>query len=115
MVLHAHSGLQVGTTDAWLPREHIFRCHQPKIQCRRCLAEFHDEIDLEAHSRSDERCDKKPKTELESMSTKKFELIRSKRRYTKDDPGEEGKWRDIYRILFPGAEIPCPCRSSDSM
>lgn len=44
------------------------------------------------------------------MSTRKLDLIRSKRRFT-SDPGEEGRWRDIYRILFPGAEIPCACIS----
>jgi hypothetical protein len=62
------------------------------------------------HSRAEGQCDLQAKPPTIVMSTRKLDLIRSKRRFT-SDPGEEGRWRDIYRILFPGAEIPCACMS----
>ncbi len=91
-----------------LPREHLYRRHKPPIQCLRCWSEFENENDLENYSRAGDQCDLRAKPLTVIMSTRKLELIRSKRSYT-SDPGEEGRWRDIYRILFPGAEIPCPC------
>ena len=88
----------------------MYRRHKPPLQCLRCWSEFGNDVELETHSRAEGQCDLQAKPLTVVMSTRKLDLIRSKRRFT-SDPGEEGRWRDIYRILFPGAEIPCACIS----
>jgi hypothetical protein len=88
----------------------LYRRHKPPLQCLRCWSEFGNDVELETHSRAEGQCDLQAKPPTVVMSTRKLGLIRSKRRFT-SDPGEEGRWRDIYRILFPGAEIPCACIS----
>jgi hypothetical protein len=92
-------------------RKHLFIYHKPRLQCAQCWNEFESNIELETHIQTKGQCDLQEKPPTVVMCSRKIDLIRSKRRLTPSDPGEEGKWHDIYRILFPGAEILCPCKS----
>jgi hypothetical protein len=48
---------------------------------------------------------------FEGISPRKLKLLKCKKK-NEDDPSEEGRWRDVFRILFPGAPIPNPCESN---
>ena len=93
-----------------LDREHLYRCHCAPIRCPRCWLEFQEPRGLERHLRSDIQCEKRQKPAFEEISETTLKLLKCKKRQS-SDPGEEGKWRDIYGILFPGAPVPSPCKN----
>jgi hypothetical protein len=77
-------------------------------QCPRCGLEFTDQEELNNHLRSVPQCDNLSISTTDGICGRKLKLLKCKKKNT-GDPGEEGRWRDVYRILFPGAPIPSPC------
>jgi hypothetical protein len=90
-------------------REHLYRRHQPPIQCPRCWTDMQDNQELENHLRLTSQCELRSRPSFLGICPRKLELLKTKKRQS-SDPSEEGKWRAVFRILFPGADIPCPCK-----
>ena len=94
-------------------REHLYRRHiAPEIECLRCKKEFKDRLALTRHLEAAERCPVRaqdlPDGRID-QATKKRLASRKKVRMADAD-----KWKDTYSILFPGEEIPEPCRYSQT-
>ncbi len=90
-------------------REHLARRHPLPPQCLRCGVVFLYQEDLKSHLRSEVQCEVRQMPPVEGICARKLSLLKSKKKNS-DDPGEEGRWRDVYRILFPGAPVPSPCK-----
>lgn len=93
-------------------REHLYRRHISP-QCARCGKIFKEQEDLNSHLRSGIQCEVHEITDIaiEGLCQRKLKLLKCKKR-NEDDPSEEGRWRDVFRILFPGAPVPTPCKFS---
>jgi hypothetical protein len=82
------------------------------VQCPRCWIVVGNERGLEIHLGSDTPCQKQQRQPVDGICPRKLKLLKSKKRLT-PEPGDEAKWTDIYRILFPGVQpIPSPCKRS---
>ena len=57
--------------------------------------------EMTLHVNADRRCDAGPTQLEEGISQEKMLLIKSKWGAT---------WEDIFKILFPGAPVPSPCK-----
>jgi hypothetical protein len=94
-------------------REHLYRKHQTPPYCKRCWRVFDKSNDLESHETlsKSEICEASEGQLPEGITPKLVREIKSKARSW---PGqtEEDKWREIYKKLFPGEEVPSPCMSS---
>jgi hypothetical protein len=93
-------------------REHIYRKHQALSYCKRCWRVFQKADDLESHETlpKSEICETSEGQPPEGITPKLMKELKSKARSW---PGqtEEDKWREIYKKLFPGTEVPSPCQS----
>jgi hypothetical protein len=82
------------------------------IHCGRCWEIFDTEQQLESHmkaARSD-MCPVIPGQPPEGISPKTEKLLRSRKKSRKNETDEE-RWKNIYRILFPGdAFTLSPCQ-----
>jgi hypothetical protein len=92
-------------------REHLYRRHRSPPQCARCGETFNGQEDLDSHVRSDIQCERHEVVVIEGICPRKLKLLKCKKK-NEDDPSEEGRWRDVFRILFPGAPVPSPCESN---
>lgn len=91
-------------------REHIYRVHVVH-QCLRCGDRFDSEELLLSHVRGKERCPTRTLVPAFGVNQSNIIALKSKKAM-RGRPNEE-KWKDIYRILFPGqSHIPSPCESS---
>ncbi|RYP40815.1 hypothetical protein DL767_001461 [Monosporascus sp. MG133] len=91
-------------------KEHLYRCHmQPKHQCNRCLHCFGSAAELVDHQRSDEPCERRDALPSETITDDQHTQLKSRAGKKLTDATEEGKWRSMYRIVFPDDEvIPSP-------
>lgn len=92
-------------------REHLYRRHISPPQCPRCGESFNEQEELDSHARNDIQCEIGEVIAFEGIGPRKLKLLKCKKK-SEDDPGEEGRWRDVFRILFPGAPFPTPCESN---
>lgn len=90
----------------------MYRCHVTKIRYPRCWIERENQEGLACHLQAEVPCQIAQQPPVEGVCPRKLELLKCKKKQSLDDPGEEGRWRDIYRILFPGARVPSSCKSS---
>lgn len=92
-------------------REHLYRCHPLPIRCRRCYEVFSSEEQLDAHSQSDQPCQRQQDVEfsepaLEGIGLSQERRLRCRKRSNKT---EEEKWGEVYMICFPDAPgVPSP-------
>ncbi|KAG9237203.1 hypothetical protein BJ875DRAFT_454343 [Amylocarpus encephaloides] len=96
------------TTMARL-KEHLYRCHQTPLHCKRCGKVFKSQPLLDMHIVADvtEICRVIQGSAPAGVTPENELKLRSKK---KSRPGmtEKERWEDIYRILFPDEAIPSP-------
>ncbi|KAI1454789.1 hypothetical protein F4805DRAFT_303968 [Annulohypoxylon moriforme] len=92
-------------------KEHLYRKHGcPRHTCSRCLHDFKTPARLSEHMRALQACVVAPNQKFDGQMTADQQLLLRSRRMSKNST-DEGKWNDIYRILFPNANptnIPSP-------
>ncbi|KAI9764307.1 MAG: hypothetical protein M1840_008525 [Geoglossum simile] len=88
-------------------KEHLYRRHRAPTQCKRCWSTFDNELELQNHVRDANGCELRPEQPIEGITRKIGEELRSKKKLN-SGLDEEGKWKSIYEILFPGEPIPTP-------
>lgn len=87
-------------------KQHIYRSHiKPEFYCARCYYIFHSATERDTHWR-EKLCDR-----LESPVLLQFQGITNEQRklLNEKSPREldvEAQWFQIYRIIFPGSELP---------
>ncbi|KAI9773229.1 MAG: hypothetical protein M1839_002191 [Geoglossum umbratile] len=88
-------------------KEHLTRRHRAPTQCRRCWCTFNNELELQNHVRDAGGCEIRPEQPIEGITGEIEKKLRCKKKWSLN-LDEEGKWRRIYEILFPGEPIPSP-------
>lgn len=96
-------------------REHLYRRHMfPKFRCNRCRQDLKSSARLNEHQRADIICQRQSEEpEEEGIDEEKEKLLRARKRKNgkSRQMGEEGKWVEIYKILFPHDDpVPSPCK-----
>jgi hypothetical protein len=92
-------------------KEHLYRAHAQPIFCPRCSTMFDTDTELSHHLRS-AQCHVSDPQSIEGIDRETLKALH------KRSPAfrlEEDKWRDVYRLLFPGEEeedVPSPCTYS---
>ncbi|KAK1826624.1 hypothetical protein QBC39DRAFT_15227 [Podospora conica] len=86
-------------------KEHLYRKHC-KVHCARCKQTFKRSAELELHERS-EGCQMRHVRCPADITAQQEKQLKSKR-YSTRFQTEEEKWREVYRLLFPGEDIPSP-------
>ncbi|KAG5661143.1 hypothetical protein KAF25_002786 [Fusarium avenaceum] len=94
-------------------REHLYRRHMfPKFRCNRCRQDLKSSARLNEHQRADIICQRRgEETEEEGIDEEKEKLLRARKRKNGKarQMGEEEKWVEIYKILFPQDDpVPSP-------
>jgi hypothetical protein len=92
-------------------REHLYRCHQQPIHCKRCWQEFSNQEQLNSHLTvaALDICELKPGHPPEGITLEVEKRLRSRKK-AYPDQSEEDRWKDIYRLLFPNEDVPLPCK-----
>ncbi|KAK4143397.1 uncharacterized protein C8A04DRAFT_28820 [Dichotomopilus funicola] len=88
-------------------QEHLYRKHY-KVHCQRCKTVFSDARELAEHDMLFSRCRVRDDIPNPSDITIQQEKQLKSRKHTSRRQSDEDKWRDIYRLLFPGEQIPSP-------
>jgi len=58
-----------------------------------------------------EGCEVRSRNPPADITAKQEKQLKSKRYATRYQTEEE-KWREVYRLLFPGEPVPSPCKSA---
>ncbi|KAH8682543.1 hypothetical protein BX600DRAFT_448799 [Xylariales sp. PMI_506] len=89
-------------------KEHIYRVHRlPKYQCPRCYLECQDSSELQNHQRAANPCRVVTAKRFDGIDDVQYERLRKKK--SGNDQAAWKKWEEIYRIIFPSANvIPSP-------
>ncbi|KAK4247546.1 hypothetical protein C7999DRAFT_14431 [Corynascus novoguineensis] len=87
-------------------KEHLYRRHY-KVHCQRCKRIFSDARQLAEHEMSIVACEVLDIGSPSDITTHQEKQLKSRKHTTRRQTDEE-KWRDIYRLLFPGDQIPSP-------
>ena len=88
-------------------REHLYRRHMHI--CLRCRHAFKTQKELDAHVVQAKACE--PGNRLTEGITPEIEKKLKSRKKVSVDQSDKERWDDIYRLLFPGEDIPWPCKS----
>jgi hypothetical protein len=98
-------------TDLTLYREHLYRCHQRPVHCKRCWKIFKIQEQLDSHLTvlDADICGLQAGCSPEGITPEHERRLRSRKK-TSPDQTDEDRWKDIYRLLFPNEEIPSPCK-----
>jgi hypothetical protein len=96
-------------------REHLYRRHMfPKFRCNRCRQDLGSSVRLNEHQRADIICQRQSEeAEEEGIDEEKEKLLRVRKRKggKARQMGEEEKWVEVYKILFPHDDpVPSPCK-----
>src|SRR5450432_3930299 len=86
-------------------REHLYRRHVHV--CLRCHHAFKNQKELDFHSVQAKACEPRNGV-IEGITPEIGRKLKSRKRGS-DDQSEKGRWEAIYRLLFPGEDIPWPC------
>jgi hypothetical protein len=79
------------------------------LECPRCYRDFTNISALNEHQRATQTCELRERSATEEITKKQEKQLR--KRNNDSSQSEEDKWRDVYKILFPGdAEVPSPCQ-----
>ncbi|KAK4452022.1 hypothetical protein QBC34DRAFT_38242 [Podospora aff. communis PSN243] len=87
-------------------KEHLYRKHC-KVHCQRCKQVFRKQSELAAHAMRPESCRLREGNGPADISAQQELQLKSKK-YASRYQSEEEKWREVYRLLFPGEHIPSP-------
>jgi len=113
-----------GWQDVHRVKEHVYRKHSPRGKdasmnaCNRCFRCFADAKALKEHQRAKTPCRLRGEGEKEGdreegamgvdlITETQEELLRMR---AKANSSSEEKWRDMYKVIFPGEEVPSPCK-----
>ncbi|KAH7372162.1 hypothetical protein BKA64DRAFT_263933 [Cadophora sp. MPI-SDFR-AT-0126] len=90
-------------------KEHLYRSHLVTTYCKRCWQTFKNSEQLDSHLTVDAAliCQAVPGNPPEGISPQMERRLRSRKK-THGGQTEEDRWRDMYRLLFPGEEVPSP-------
>ncbi|KAG9233783.1 putative resistance to glucose repression protein 1 [Amylocarpus encephaloides] len=90
-------------------KEHIYRCHQKAPHCQRCWRPFKNQQRLDAHITvaASDICEVRPGTSPEGITADIERKLRSRKK-SHPNQMDEDRWKEIYKLLFPGAEVPSP-------
>ncbi len=89
-------------------REHIYRRHSLKNFCPRCFEHFDEPEALKSHQRADIPCKVNAPVSDGIITEEQDKQLHQR---AKSNCTEEEKWDEMYRIIFPGEEVPSPCTS----
>jgi len=92
-------------------KEHLYRKHC-KIHCQRCKQVFRKASDLVAHSMLPDSCPIRDGNGPADISAQQELQLKSKK-YASRYQSEETKWVEVFGILFPGEQVPSPCKFTD--
>jgi hypothetical protein len=90
-----------------LHRGHLYRHHRI-FQCPRCKELFSSQDEIDAHFIVLQGCDLSSEAAMEGITSNIEKHLRSRKK-TYRHQTEENRWAEIYRLLFPGENIPSPC------
>ena len=90
-----------------LHRGHLYRHHRI-FQCPRCKKLFSSQDEMDAHFIVLQGCDLSSEAAIEGITSNIEKHLRSRKK-TYRHQTEENRWAEIYRLLFPGENIPSPC------
>lgn len=76
-----------------------------KNLCPRCFEHFDKPEDLKSHQRAEAPC-KLRQMAIESITDEQEAKLRKR---AKAHSTEEEKWAEMYRIIYPGENVPSPC------
>ncbi|KAK1656293.1 hypothetical protein BDP81DRAFT_19313 [Colletotrichum phormii] len=90
-------------------KEHLHRTHRQKPNCPRCRSLFKTEAEVGNHLKAQALCKViLGDGDVEGFDAAQEKLLKSKKRRKGVDT-EEDKWREIFKILFPGhQDVPDP-------
>ncbi|KAH7306092.1 hypothetical protein BKA65DRAFT_198481 [Rhexocercosporidium sp. MPI-PUGE-AT-0058] len=94
-------------------KEHLYRRHMAPIQCVRCWLFFKDQENLNIHISATNICERRDGEAAEGITPSTEKRLRSRKKLSGGQTDND-RWRDIYRMLFPGVtdeDIPSPCKS----
>ncbi|CZR58599.1 uncharacterized protein PAC_08491 [Phialocephala subalpina] len=88
---------------------HLYRKHLAPLHCGRCWQVFEDTNELTAHANRPRAdiCEATDGTAPEGVTTEQERKLRRKTR-SYPNQSDESRWRDIYKVLFPGYPVPLP-------
>ena len=87
-------------------REHIYRRHSLKNFCPRCFEHFDELETLKSHQRADLPCRVKEPVSDGIITEEQDKQLHQR---AKSHCTDEDRWDEMYRIIFPGEEVPSPC------
>ncbi|KAH7333071.1 hypothetical protein BKA65DRAFT_39218 [Rhexocercosporidium sp. MPI-PUGE-AT-0058] len=90
-------------------KEHLYRNHKAAHYCKRCWNVFDTDDLKDQHTTvpADLICEAVPGEPPEGVTPKQVSELRSRAKpYSK--PSESERWNEIFRLLFPGVNIPSP-------
>ncbi|CZR55765.1 uncharacterized protein PAC_05653 [Phialocephala subalpina] len=90
-------------------KEHIYRCHRMPVHCKRCWKQFKNQELLDSHLTVDtsSMCELKNGITPDGVTTEQERRLRSRKK-SSPNQSDEGRWREIYQVLFPNEEVPSP-------
>ncbi|KAI9743783.1 MAG: hypothetical protein M1818_002517 [Claussenomyces sp. TS43310] len=86
-------------------KEHLYRSHKAPIQCVRCWLVLPSQQALDCHLTVVNMCDLQPGKREDGISLDIEKRLRTKKKTSRDQTAE-GRWKEIYQLLFPGEEVP---------
>jgi hypothetical protein len=89
-------------------RGHLYRHHRI-FPCRRCKELFKDQDAVNSHLEQSEGCELRAVGVADGVTADVVDKLRNKKTGQRT---EAQRWEDIYRLLFPGALVPSPCKYS---
>ena len=96
-----------------MPREHLYRRHVAPVQCVRCWLFFKSQEHLNLQIAATKICERRDGEAAEGVTPTTERRLRSRKKLSMKQTDDD-RWRDIYRLLFPGVideDIPSPCKA----
>ncbi|KAH6622707.1 hypothetical protein F5144DRAFT_517136 [Chaetomium tenue] len=99
-----------GWEDVHRVKEHVYRRHSFKNFCPRCFDHFDKPELLKNHQRADVPCKLREKSS-DAITEEQEKQLRTR---AKAHSSEEDKWKEMYRVIFPGEKVPSPYYDSEN-
>lgn len=90
-------------------KEHLYRCHQIEIHCKRCWRTFKNQQQLDAHLTvaSANICSLIPGHPPDGITPENEKRLKSRKKIHPNQ-SDDSRWAEIYKLLFPNEEVPSP-------
>ena len=90
-------------------RGHLYRHHRI-FPCPRCKVLFESQEEVTLHIGKPEGCEFRESKQEDGITSEVVERLRCKKK-TRKGQSEEESWAEIYQLIFPGEDVPSPCKS----